>query len=181
MLRVSQPPPPPVETDKYFFANIVSTWYSCRGTNVRLTHVHAIPARGCASVARRIPPRVVAFCGHRTASRELRPCSSKLPRDCSRAARRRVALCGAAGAFDNGRALSATAMEQNRVPNGARPPRPPAGVRGVLRISGSPDPQVVVLDPEMDLDTRCRGNPKRPTNARPSEGTSSDSDSTRIE
>ncbi|GBP39097.1 Nucleic-acid-binding protein from transposon X-element [Eumeta japonica] len=42
----------------------------------------------------------------------------------------------------------------------------------------SPDPQVVVFDPEMDLEyTLPRVSKKRSANARPSEGTSSDSDS----
>ncbi|GBP00541.1 hypothetical protein EVAR_76849_1 [Eumeta japonica] len=42
----------------------------------------------------------------------------------------------------------------------------------------SPDPQVVVFDPEMDLEyTLPRVSNKRSANARPSEGTSSDSDS----
>ncbi|GBP96948.1 hypothetical protein EVAR_77061_1 [Eumeta japonica] len=42
----------------------------------------------------------------------------------------------------------------------------------------SPDPQVVVFDPEMDLEyTLPRASNKRSANARPSEGTSSDSES----
>ncbi|GBP14698.1 Nucleic-acid-binding protein from transposon X-element [Eumeta japonica] len=42
----------------------------------------------------------------------------------------------------------------------------------------SPDPQVVVFDPEMDLEyTLPKESKKRPAAARPSEGTSSDSDS----
>ncbi|GBP58708.1 Nucleic-acid-binding protein from transposon X-element [Eumeta japonica] len=42
----------------------------------------------------------------------------------------------------------------------------------------SPDPQVVVFDPEMDLEyTLPRDSKKRPAAARPSKGTSSDSDS----
>ncbi|GBP22424.1 hypothetical protein EVAR_78600_1 [Eumeta japonica] len=63
------------------------------------------------------------------------------------------------------------------VPNGARPPRPPAGVRGILLFPGLLT-LVVVFDPEMDLEyTLPRASNKRSANARPSEGTSSDSES----
>ncbi|GBP91943.1 hypothetical protein EVAR_68798_1 [Eumeta japonica] len=131
--------------------------------------------------ARRISPRVVAFCGlpHRV-PRTPPPVSLRnYTRPGPRAARSSRRICGAAGAFDNDRALAATAMEQNQVFLTER------GHLDLLRefeaycaSPASPDPQAVVFDLEMDLEyTLPRVSKKRSANARPSEGTSSDSDS----
>ncbi|GBP25703.1 hypothetical protein EVAR_12182_1 [Eumeta japonica] len=134
--------------------------------------------------ARRIPPRVVAFCGlpHRVPRTPPPFLFQITTRPGPRAARssRRI-ICGAAGAFDNGRALS-------RLPQWSKKLQVFLTERGHLHLlrefeaycasPASPDPQVVVFDPEMDLEyTLPRESKKRPTNARPSEGTSSDSDS----
>ncbi|GBP37300.1 hypothetical protein EVAR_35734_1 [Eumeta japonica] len=113
------------------------------------------------------------FAAYRTVSRESRsPFLFQITtRPGPRAARssRRI-ICGAAGAFDNGRALSRLPQwsKTPSVLNGARPPRPPAGVRGVLHLR-PPDPQVVVFDPEMDLEYTLPRESKRPADARPSE------------
>ncbi|GBP66391.1 Nucleic-acid-binding protein from transposon X-element [Eumeta japonica] len=135
------------------------------------------PSVACASCS----ARVVAFCGlpHR-APRPPRPPSISFYHT-TRPARRAVVAshhlrcCGSVRHRPN--TLAATAMDKAKAFLTERPPRP-AGVRGILLFPASPDPQVVVFDPEMDLEyTLPRASNKRSANARPSEGTSSDSES----
>ncbi|GBP89448.1 hypothetical protein EVAR_52498_1, partial [Eumeta japonica] len=94
----------------------------------------------------------------------------------SRGAARRSATAGHSRGYRNG-------AQFTQFLKGTRPPRPPAGVREYC-IPASPDPhphpQVVVFDPEMDVNSLYLESLKRPATVRPSEGTTSDSDSSDI-
>ncbi|GBP87969.1 hypothetical protein EVAR_62476_1 [Eumeta japonica] len=141
----------------------------------------AIPACGSRRVlrARRVRARRRVLRPTAPRPRPRAPFYFVLPHDLARVPRGRHHLrcCGSVRHRPN--TLAATAMDKAKLQAFlTEPPRPPAEFEAYCSSPASPDPQVVVFDPEMDLEyTLPREPKKRSANARPSEGTSSDSES----